>query len=249
MLFRVLPDCATLSYSWILRRTTGFGPSPDLQQLSSCPPGQGQSLLSALRCLLPQDPVMMAGCWGTVEWSVNVRIMWFSMWVQAAADGNMLVVSQIEVDTTLAVSMDRQADMEVSETDRPSLRWKQCLRRGGRFLFIGSSAGIWMAPFFFGGVSELWGFEWLGSCQRLWEWAKMDQNGSWEADIWLGKNISIYLESTASIKTGAGTNGVADFGWVWWWDNQLSGSRNVQAVGTRFAFVVVVERPWLLLLF
>ena len=54
MLFRVLPDCATLSYSWILRRTTGFGPSPDLQQLSSCPPGQGQSLLSALRCLLPQ---------------------------------------------------------------------------------------------------------------------------------------------------------------------------------------------------
>jgi hypothetical protein len=44
------------------------------------------------------------------------------MWVQAAADGNMLVVSQIEVDTTLAVSMDRQADMEVSETDRPSLR-------------------------------------------------------------------------------------------------------------------------------
>ena len=227
MLFRVLPDCATLSYSWILRGTPGFGPSPDLQQLSGCPPGQGQSLLSALRCLLPQDPVMMAGCWGT-EWSVNVWMM------------------QIEVYTTLAVSMDRQADMEVSETDRPSLRWKQCLRRGGRFLFIGSSAGVWMAPFFLGGKRALEGL-------NGWDPAKDFGNGPKWIKMEVGKQtfdieIHIYLESTASTKTGAGANGVADFGWVWWWDNQLSGSRNVQAVGTRFAFVVVVERPWLLLL-
>lgn len=71
----------------------------------------------------------------------------------------------------------------------------------------------------------------------------MGQNGSkWKlGSRHLTWKKHIYLESTASTKTGAGTNGLADLDEFD--DNQLSGSRNVQAVGTRFAFVVVVERP------